>query len=260
VEKFLYFNNFHNNILFDKKNILKGLIIIPAYNEGESIFRVLEKLKNFIPENADVLVVNDSSKDNTVAETHRANIDCLNLPCNLGYTGALKAGLSFGLKKDYEWFSFMDADGQHRPEDMQTLIENFEKGQSDLIVGSRWLKENPDQHSSNSRRMGMLFFSWLTEKMTGQKFTDTTNGMKILSPKVAEELVLHNFGDFHSETLIYLHDRGFRISEHPIIVHDRETGTSMYSFQDALIYPLKNIILISIFKLNSWTLKRVKTQ
>jgi len=245
---------------FSRKSKLKGLIIIPAHNEASSVYNVLEKLKTFTPTNVDILVVNDCSSDNTAEEVKKANIDCLNLPCNLRYTGALKSGLSYGLKHDYEWFAFMDADGQHRPEDIQTIIEHFEKDSSDLIVGSRWLNNNPEQSSEGSRRLGMLFFSWLTQKLTGKVFTDTTNGMKILNRKIASELLEHNFGDFHAETLIYLHDRGYVINEHPIIVHDREAGTSMYTLQDALIYPMKNLILIFIFKLNSWTLKKVKTR
>jgi glycosyltransferase involved in cell wall biosynthesis len=239
---------------------LKGLIIIPAYNEGSSVLSVLERLKTFIPEGVEICVVNDCSSDNTFEEVQKANVHCLNLPCNLKYTGALKAGLSYGMKHDYDWFSFMDADGQHRPEDMKAIIEKYNNNDSDLMVGSRWLEHNEEQESSSSRRLGMLFFSWLTKKLTGKTFTDTTNGFKILNRKIATELLSHNFGDFHSETLIYLDDRGFKITEFPIVVHQREAGTSMYTLKDAVIYPMKNLILIFIFKLNSWTLKKVKTQ
>lgn len=237
---------------------MQGLIIIPAYNEAGSIQRVLENVKHHIPHSVDVVVVNDCSKDETVEEVKKAGIPCLDLPCNLRYTGALKTGLQYGLKKEYDWFAFMDADGQHRPEDMRALIENFESNGADLMVGSRWLDPSPEQKSSSGRRAGMLFFSWLTEKLTGKVFTDTTNGMKILNRSIAAELCSHNFGDFHAETLIYLSDRGYKIEEHPITVEDRTTGESMYSFRDVLFYPAKNLILIAVFKLNSWALKKVK--
>ena len=90
----------------------------------------------------------------------------------------------------------MDADGQHRPEDMISIFEKFKTEEQDLIVGSRWLEHNPEQKSSASRRMGMLFFSWLTQKLTGQAFSDTINGMKMMNPAVAKELLTGKFGIF----------------------------------------------------------------
>jgi hypothetical protein len=154
--------------------------------------------------------------------------------------------------------AFIDADGQHRPEDLNAMIERFKKEPLDLLVGSRWMKVNTEQGSSRGRRLGMEFFSWLAQQLTGHPFTDTTNGLKVLSPSVAKELTSRNFGDFHAETLIYLHDRGHQIEEHPIIVRNRETGSSMYSLKDMVFYPVKNLILIAIFKLNSWTLARLE--
>jgi glycosyltransferase involved in cell wall biosynthesis len=239
---------------------MKGLIIIPAYNEGHSIRTVLEHLKSTLPQELDLVVVNDGSKDNTYQEVISSDTDCLNLPCNLGYTGALKSGLRYGLQKGYDTFGFMDSDGQHRTEDMIALHERFSQNDLDLLVGSRWMNHGPDESSSTGRRLGMQFFAWLTQKLTSQKFSDTTSGMKMLNRAVAEELLYKNFGDLHAEVLIYLHDRGYRISEHPIVVYEREAGTSMYSLHDAVLYPVKNLILISIFKLNSWTLKRVDSK
>lgn len=237
---------------------MSGLVIIPAHNEEGAIGDFLDELMPECHELCDILVVNDGSRDNTSNIVKAKHISCCDLPCNLGYTGALKTGLRLGLERKYDWMAFIDSDGQHRPCDLMSMIQRFEEEDLDLLVGSRWLNHGPDQSSSAGRRAGMEFFSWLSEKMTGRRFTDTTNGLKILRPKVAQELCTRNFGDFHAETLIYLHDRGYRIAEHPIVVRARETGTSMYSFKDLVFYPLKNLILIGIFKLNSWTLAKVE--
>lgn len=239
---------------------MKGLIIIPAYNEGPSIRPVLEQLNACLPDELDLVVVNDGSRDETYTEVINTGTKCLNLPCNLGYTGALKSGLRYGIEENYDLFGFMDADGQHRPEDMLALYHDFKNGDQDLIVGSRWLHQSTGQTSTTGRRIGMQFFSWLAQKLTDQKFSDTTSGMKMMNQNVAKEILHKKFGDLHAEVLIYLHDRGYRISETPIIVHERETGTSMYSFNDALLYPMKNLIFIAIFKLNSWTLKKVSSE
>ena len=237
---------------------MSGLIIIPAFNEEGAIGQFLEELLAELPPNARVLVVDDGSKDETYNIVLSYNVSCCRLPCNLGYTGALKTGLLYGLELGVEWMAFIDGDGQHRPSDLKSMVQYFKAGHLDLLVGSRWLEHGPDQSSAKGRRIGMEFFSWLTEKLTGHRFTDTTNGLKLMNPKVAKELTMRNFGDFHAETLIYLHDRGYRIAEHPIVVRARESGVSMYTFKDLVFYPLKNIILIAIFKLNSWTLAQVE--
>ena len=237
---------------------MSGLIIIPAYNEEGAIGHFLEELMADLPPDARILVVDDGSKDNTYEVVKAHGIPCCRLPCNLGYTGALKTGLLYGLELGVAWMAFIDGDGQHRPCDLKSMVHRFKSGHLDLLVGSRWLEHRPDQSSAKGRRLGMEFFSWLTLKLTGHRFTDTTNGLKLMNPKVAKELVARNFGDFHAETLIYLHDRGYRIAEHPIVVRARETGSSMYSFKDVVFYPLKNLILIGIFKLNSWTLAQVE--
>jgi glycosyltransferase involved in cell wall biosynthesis len=237
---------------------MRGLVIIPAYNEAATIRAVLTDLRSALPPEADILVVNDFSSDDTVAGVRGAGVKLCSLPCNLGYPKALSTGLRYGLDRDYEWFAFMDADGQHRSEDMNALIHHFNSGASDMVIGSRWVKSGrPSGSIAPGRRWGMLFFAWLTQRLTGRNLTDTTSGMKIMNRAVAVELLAHNFGDFHSEVLIYLHDRGFHLEEHPITVRERIAGSSMYSLKDALVYPLKNLILIFIFKLNSWALKRI---
>lgn len=237
---------------------MPGLIIIPAHNEEAAIGAFLDELKTELFIDADIVVVDDGSSDNTAKIAKQKGLLCCTLACNLGYTGALKTGLEIGLKNDYQWMAFIDADGQHRPKDLQAMTRFFTKAKVDLLVGSRWLEKNSSQKTAQGRRLGMEFFAWLTQKLTGHPFTDTTNGLKVMSPDVAKELVDRNFGDFHAETLIYLHDRGYRIEEHPIIVRERETGNSMYSLKDIVFYPLKNLILIALFKLNSWTLAKLQ--
>ena len=237
---------------------MSGLIIIPAHNEEGAIGAFLDELMATIPAHHSILVINDGSSDNTASIVRNKNVSCCELPCNLGYTGALKTGLQVGLKSGATWMAFIDSDGQHRPCDLRAMIDRFENEDVDMIIGSRWMEHGPDESSSAGRRAGMEFFSWVTEKLTGRRFTDTTNGLKILNPSVAKELCSRNFGDFHAETLIFLHDRGYQIAEHQIVVRSRETGVSMYSFKDLIFYPLKNLILIAIFKLNSWTLAQVE--
>ncbi len=239
---------------------MKGLVVIPAYNEAPTIRGVLERLRPVLPAEAEILVVDDGAKDATASEARASGCArVVRLPCNLGYANALRTGLMYGLRGDYAWFAFMDADGQHRPEDMAGLIRAFSGGGADLIIGSRWQHQDIQKAAvPTGRRIGMVFFAWLTRKLTGRRLTDTTSGMKIMNRAVAGELLAHHFGDFHSEILIYLHDRRYRLEEFPIVVHERQAGSSMYSLRDAILYPWRNLILIAIFKLNSWLMGRVR--
>src|SRR4030065_2249508 len=96
-------------------------VIIPAYNEAERIASTIADIRKFI--NADIIVVNDGSTDNTVSEAKAAGAAVLELPFNLGYGAALQTGLKYALKKGYEFTVQMDADGQHDPSAIQSLIK-----------------------------------------------------------------------------------------------------------------------------------------
>ena len=144
------------------------MLLFPAYNEAITIASVLQNLKSHLDEKADILVIDDGSRDDTANEARKSDVQVCALPCNLGYAKALKTGLKWGLHHHYDWFAFMDADGQHRPEDMTRLISDMETQNVDLIIGSRWTETGvPDPSTAPGRRMGMIFFSWLTRKLTG---------------------------------------------------------------------------------------------
>ena len=135
--------------------VMLGLIIIPAHNESESIGALLDELRPYLGPNRHALVVDDGSTDDTSAIAKAHGYAVCTLPCNLGYTGALRTGLGFALKENYDWMAFIDSDGQHRPEDLDAMIKSFEQEPVDLMVGSRWTDNQPDSSSIAGRRLGM---------------------------------------------------------------------------------------------------------
>ena len=130
------------------------MIIIPAYNEEESIKDVLDALETpEIREIADILIMNDASSDNTSWIAKRRNYKVITHVFNLGYGSAIQLGYKYAVRRRYDYVIQMDADGQHDPENVlriyNALTKADEKGQiPDIVLGSRFLKDSPDYKST----------------------------------------------------------------------------------------------------------------
>ena len=118
----------------------KNLIIIPAYNEEKSIKSVVESIYQTTKE-CDVIVINDGSKDNTYIEAKKTKAIVINLPNNLGIGGAVQTGYLYAYKNDYDIAIQVDADGQHDPKYINNMIEFIDKGQADMVIGSRFIED-----------------------------------------------------------------------------------------------------------------------
>jgi len=225
---------------------MSQLIVIPAYNEAGSIGRVLSAVREATCD-CDVVVVNDGSTDQTAQIVREMGVPQLRLPCNLGYARALQTGLRFAVQRGYEVVVFMDADGQHDPRDVPRLTRVLHSGGADLVIGSRFVGETRRQNQSRmppGRRIGMFFFSLMTQVFSGKRIHDTTSGFKILRARAARELLGARFFDFHAEVLVYLILRGYRVAEAPIEARERTSGSSFYSALSALTYPLQTLLLL----------------
>ena len=103
------------------------LVIIPAYNEQESIEKVVDNLKKNYPQ-YDYIIINDGSKDKTSAICHERGYEIIDLPVNLGLTGAFQTGLKYAYKKGYDYAIQFDADGQHLPEYIEPMVDKINEG------------------------------------------------------------------------------------------------------------------------------------
>ena len=113
----------------------KVLLVIPAYNEGKNIERVVDHIKNDFPE-LDYVVVNDGSKDDTADICRRRGYNFIDLPVNLGLAGCFQTGMKYAWQKGYNYAVQFDGDGQHRPEYIQAMKEKMDEGY-DIVIGSR---------------------------------------------------------------------------------------------------------------------------
>lgn len=122
----------------DVKFITKVLVIIPAYNEEQSIELTVASLSRSAYQ-IDYVVVNDGSTDRTLAILNEKNINHINLPINLGLHGAVQAGLLYADRHGYDCTIQFDGDGQHRPEYLPVLIDAIRKNECDVAIGSRFV-------------------------------------------------------------------------------------------------------------------------
>jgi glycosyltransferase involved in cell wall biosynthesis len=219
----------------------RGLIVIPAYNEADTIADVLLGLRRAAPE-LDRLVVTDGSRDATERIVTELGENRLSFLCNLGYGRALQAGIKYALARDYHHVVFFDGDGQHNPEDVPRLVRVLLEENADVVIGSRFGNGRP-YAGPLSRRSGQILFSYFTRLLLKQRLYDTTSGLKAIRASACESLVRGTFLDFHTEALVRLGLLGLAIAEVPISVREREHGHSMYSLTSVVEYPIKTFLL-----------------
>jgi hypothetical protein len=226
----------------------RALVIVPAYNEAGSIGEVLAQIREAIP-GVDRLVVNDGSVDGTGPLVTSLGERCLDIACNIGYGPALQTGLWYALRRGYDVAVFLDADGQHDPEDVPRLIAALDEWDCDMVIGSRYAGGRP-YTGPFARRVGQQVFSWLTQAAMGRRIYDTTSGLKAVRASAFRLLVEGTYMDFHTEVLIELSMRGYDVRELPISMHERKHGQSMHSWKSLFEYPLKTMFLTLVAAVN----------
>lgn len=214
----------------------KVLIIIPAYNEEQSIRWVIGEIRSHMPE-ADILVVNDGSTDRTGAAADEAGAIVLNMPFNVGIGGGMQTGYMYARDHQYDVAVQMDADGQHAASDLPALLSKI--GDHDLVIGSRFL-EKTSYRSPVMRKIGIRFFSALVSLVTGQRFTDTTSGFRAAGRKVIELYAEYYPIDYPEvESIVYLTRKKCKLVEVRAEMRPRETGKSSITPLKSAYYMIK---------------------
>jgi len=222
----------------------KVLIIIPAYNEEKNISALLDKLNPY-RDRYDAIVVDDASKDHTAQVAQERGFPVIQLPSNLGIGGAMQTGFKYAVDNDYEITVQLDGDGQHDPVWLDELTHNIIFGHVNCVIGSRYMKNNIDKDYKTPflRRIGMLFSTFILFLSTGKLIQDTTSGLRALDRR-AFEYFAHEYPTDHpeAEALFLLYRAGFEIKEIPVKMHQRQTGTSLFSWYKSAMYPFRVLI------------------
>lgn len=218
---------------------MKTLLVIPAYNEEESLESTINSLIEVRPD-VDFLVVNDGSKDGTVAVCRANGYPFLDLATNLGLAGAFQAGMKYAYRHDYDCAIQFDADGQHLPEYISLLENAIET--NDIAIGSRFIaKKKP----ALMRMLGSNIISFAIRLTTGKKLTDPTSGMRAFNKRMIKYLALGlNYGP-EPDTVSYLIKRaGAKVAEVPVEMADRAAGESYLNPWTSIVYIARMTISI----------------
>jgi glycosyltransferase involved in cell wall biosynthesis len=222
------------------------LVIIPAYDEGRAIAEVIGRVRQALPAAA-ILVVDDGSRDDTARSARSAGALVVSHPFNMGYGVAIQTGYKYGVAQGYDYLVQIDGDGQHDPAFIPTLLEPLATGETDFVIGSRFLE--PGSYTPPLlRRLGMGFFRAIIRLVTGERVTDPTSGYQAFNAEVARFFATEVFPcDYpDADMLIMLHLAHFRIRELPVRMYANDQGVSMHRGLKPLYYVFKMLLSILV--------------
>jgi len=217
----------------------KVLFVIPAYNEEENIKKVLEEIQQNV-DFADILVINDCSKDNTSKIVKDAKVKCIDGIFNLRYAWAVQTGIKYAYQNNYDYVIQFDADGQHIAKEAVKLLEICKKEKADIVIGSRYLK-NMGYPCPLFRRIGTKLFEFLIKVSCKKKIADPLSGFQCLNKEVIKRYSkMGNYPEFPDANLVIeMLMEGYKIVEVPVKMRLREAGESMHG---GIIKPIKYMI------------------
>ncbi len=226
----------------------KTLIIVPAYNEAGSIADVVENIRKHVT-NADILVVNDGSRDRTARKARESGAMVVSLPYNMGIGSAVQSGFIFAKEKGYHVAVQVDGDGQHPAKEIPRLLAALDNG-ADMAIGSRFAVYT-GYRPPFSRALGIKIFSFLVSSIVRRKVYDTTSGFRAISRKailLLTETYPHDYPEV--EALITLHRHGMKFVEIPVQMNYRREGRSSISATAGAYYMLKVTlaVLVAVIK------------
>ncbi|MEK6278352.1 MAG: glycosyltransferase family 2 protein [Actinomycetota bacterium] len=229
---------------------MRTLVFIPAWNEQDTIAKVIADVREHVPD-ADVLVVDDGSTDATAARARAGGARVAPLPFNQGVGSAQQTGYLYALRGGYDICAHLDGDGQHPAAELVRLVEEVRADKADLVVGSRYhdrsAAEEDDYRATASRRAGQHLFRMIVSLSTKQRFTDTTSGMRAVNRRAMalfSERYSPEFAEVESLQRAVL--QGLRVEELPVRMLHRTEGRSFLTPLGSAYYIFKTLIVLLV--------------
>lgn len=218
--------------------------MIPAFNEEAALPATLAELGSIRPD-LDVVVVSDGSLDKTADLARAAGVRVIDLPFNLGIGGALQAGFRYAERTGYQRAFQFDADGQHDPREIAALEAGLEAG-ADMVIGSRFGEGSVEYRVGPVRRGAMHLLRWSVNRLSHQKFSDTSSGFRGFDARV-----LHYFAGAYpvefmdsTESLLLACYAGFRVAEVPTRIRKRSAGQPSTRHVRLVLHYLRLLVVI----------------
>lgn len=224
---------------------MRLLAIVPALNEERMVGQVVAEITQAWPA-ADVLVIDDGSRDETAANAVAAGARVMRLPFNLGIGGAVQCGYRVAWEEGYDAAVQIDGDGQHPADQLPLLVEEMVRGKANLVIGSRFASRL-GYRASRSRRGGILLLSWLVSKIARRRLTDTTSGFRMADRETIELFAAHYPHDYPEVESIVLASRlGLSVAEVPVLMRPRAAGRSSITPLRSAYYMVKVLLGIGV--------------
>ena len=217
------------------------LVIIPAYNEEESLETTLSELQSVAPD-FDYVIVNDGSRDRTgeICAEHCYNY--IDLPVNLGLTGAFQTGMKYAFQNGYQYALQFDADGQHDPACISDLDYQIRNSKADIVIGSRFVT---DKKPHSLRMLGSNLISTIISITTGKHINDPTSGMRIYNRRMIEMFAHRADLSPEPDTLAYLiKKKQAVVNECQVKMRERLAGESYLTLSKSIGYMVNSVFTI----------------
>jgi glycosyltransferase involved in cell wall biosynthesis len=213
-------------------------IVLPAKNESAALKVLLPELISLY-EGVEIIVVNDGSVDDTSDVCGKYNVKLISHPYSKGNGAAIKTGARAATG---DVLVFMDADGQHSPEDIKKLLDELERGH-DMVIGAR----DSSSHASGLRRIGNLFYNRLASYMSGHEISDLTSGFRAVRASIFNQFLylLPNGFSYPTTITMALFRSGYSIKYVPIFCKKRTGNSHIKLFKDGFKF------LLIIFRITS---------
>ncbi len=218
-------------------------VVIPAYNEEKSIAGVIRGVRR-LGTGYHVIVINDSSRDDTTRNAEAEGAVVIELPVNLGIGGAVQTGFKYAYSHGFDAAVQVDGDGQHPPDQIPLLVEPLFGEGVDMMVGSRFL--GSDYKVSLMRGLGIRLISLFLRATTGMSVRDATSGFRAVNRGVMGFFAQTYPQDYpEPESLLLAFLKGFKVAEVPVRMSYRQYGISSITPFRAVYYMTK--VLLAMF-------------
>lgn len=211
------------------------LVIMPAWNESESIGNTIREVFEFGPA-CDVLVVDDGSRDSTAAVARAAGATVLELPFNMGVGGAMRTGFKYAKSHGYSQVIQVDADGQHDPRDIKAVLDGLRE--ADIAIGARFADKG-NYTVRGPRKWAMNVLAWTISRIAGTRLTDVTSGFRAANTKAIRQYVDHYPAEYLGDTidsLVVAIRSGCTVKQVGVSMRERQGGTPSHDPLKAAMY------------------------
>jgi glycosyltransferase involved in cell wall biosynthesis len=230
---------------------LRRVAVVPAFNEENSIGRVIDEIRAF-DHGFEVVVVDDGSTDRTAQLAAERGAVVLKLAFNLGIGGAMQTGYRYAFEHGFELAVQIDGDGQHDPRELPAIVKPLLEDEADMVVGSRFI--GPTAYRGTfMRRMGIRLFARIVSVLVRQRVTDTTSGFRALNRRAIRLFAAdypHDYPEVEATLMLVRHR--LRLKEVPVTMRARYAGRSSITALRSIYYMVKVLLalFIAIFRRN----------